>query len=145
MDESLPIVTAALICERVLIEKDDVVSAIRIFDRLVYVPPPAGIEPGVARIPFMFLVMLKRGNAASRNHEISVAIKPPSGNESRAMPEPLKVEFAGEDPDAGVNLQIGIQLTPSEEGLYWIELMIDGQLSARTPFRLFQQDAKSPT
>ena len=144
MDEPLPIVTAAVICERVLTEKDDVVSAIRIFDRLFYVPLPPGIDPGLGRIQFVFLVMLKRGDAPSRRHDITVVVESPSGKEARAMGEPaISIEFPGEDPDAGVNLQVGVALLPAEEGLHWVEMSIDGHLSSRTPFRLTRQETPS--
>ncbi len=139
MDDSFPLVTAALICERVLVEKDEVVSAIRVFDRVLYQVPPAPAKPAVACV---FFVALKLGDARQDTYEVRVIIRSPTGREVEPTKEvPMKVQFPTKDPDAGVNLHIGLALSPSEEGLYWIELLIDGQSRARTPLRLIRMRA----
>src|ERR1700682_2171974 len=127
MDETLPSVTAALICERVLTEKDDVLSAIRVFDRLMYMPLPADIGTADARLQFTYLVMLRRGFATESKYQVTVVIRAPSGREIHPTDTPLEIEFAGDDPDAGVNLQIGMRLKPSEEGPHWLGLTLNNR------------------
>jgi hypothetical protein len=137
VDDALPLVTAALICERVLVEKDEVVSAIRVFDRVFYqVSPP----PGQTGIVCTFLVVLKRGKASQDRYELRVIIRLPSGRESEPMKDiPITVEFPATEEDSGINLHIGFMLTPSEEGLHWIELLSGDRVLARTPLRLIQR------
>jgi hypothetical protein len=110
----------------------------------MFAPAPHGIDPRQVGIQFVYLVMLKRGLARSANHAVSITVTSPSGKELRPMgADPLAIEFVGDEPDAGVNLQIKIGLQPSEEGLYWLEVSIDGRASARTPFRLIRQETIS--
>lgn len=143
VEETLPIVTTALVCERVLIEKDEVISAIRVFDRLFYemptVPTPPDFRAGIA---FTLLVILKRGNARGSSYDLDVVIRSPSGKEGRPSVEgtPLRLEIPGDDPDSGANVQVGVVMTPSEDGLHWIEVNINSRLSARVPLRLIRRD-----
>jgi hypothetical protein len=143
MDEPLPIVTAALVCERVLVEKDEVISAIRIFDRLLYELPPTPTPPEFqAALAFSLLVILKRGDARGGSYDVDVVIRSPSGKEGRpaAASGPVKLVLPGDDPDSGANVQVGIFMTPSEDGLHWLEVKINGRLSARVPLRLIRRE-----
>jgi uncharacterized protein DUF6941 len=132
--DAFPLVTAALICERVLVEKDEVVSAIRVFDRVLYQVPPPPAKPAVVAVYF---VALKRGEAAEDAYDLRVIVRSPSGKEVEPTKEtPIKAQFPTRDPDAGVNLQIQFAISPSEEGLFWVELLINDSVRARTPLRM---------
>ena len=139
MEDSFPLVTAALICERVLVEKDEVVSAIRVFDRVLYQVPLPPAQPVVA---FVFFVALKLGDAKQDACTVRVIVRSPSGREVELTKDiPIEVQFPTKDPDAGVNLHFQFVLSPSEEGLYWAELLINNDVRARTPLRLIQMRA----
>jgi len=139
VDDSFPLVTAALICERVLVEKDEVVSAIRVFDRVLYQVPSPPAQPAVACV---FFVALKRGDTKEDAFDVRVIVRSPSGRAVEPKIEiPMKLQFPTKDPDAGVNLHIQLVLSPSEEGLYWMELLISDSVRARTPLRLIQMRA----
>ncbi len=132
--DAFPLVTGALICERVLIEKDEVISAIRIFDRVFYQVP---LPPAQPLVQLVFLIMLKRGDASLDAYDLRVVIRSPSGREvAPATETPLRVEFPTKDPDSGVNVHVTLALTPTEEGLYWFEVMMANQTRSRTPLRM---------
>ena len=94
MAEGRPYLAAAFLCERVLEDKDRVLSAIRIVDTFV-VPQQAGTIPADIRPGFSFTVLLsfKRSEGDSSNkHQATVRIHTPSGKplkiEGRDLPEP---------------------------------------------------------
>jgi len=141
MSKSLPLVAAAVLCERVLVEKDDVVSIVRVIDRVIWEPPPPGVAPELARIQIVCLLILKRGDSTGDEHNFELVLRTPSGKASRPSEGPLVFSLPSRDPDSGVNIQIGLALpTPTEDGLYWVEGHVDGQLIARMPLRLIRRE-----
>jgi hypothetical protein len=129
-DRHEPLVLATLLCEKVLEEKDGVLTAVRMFDRLLVAPP----EPGsVATVPIVLLIVLRNGTEVTREAAVGMRLVTPSG--SRGPREAYPVELAGE-PDAGVNLRVTLPLDASEEGLYWFEIDLDGIPVSRVPLRL---------
>jgi hypothetical protein len=102
MDNTGPFLTAAAICERVLQERDGVLSAIRIVDRITLTA--AGEVPEhLPEFPphnLTVLVSFKSGNARGR-HTVSFRVEKPSGEEGPALGE-FPVLFEGGE--RGVNL-----------------------------------------
>ena len=132
-----PFIGAALLCERVLEEKDGVLSAIRIVDRWTVPRPPAHSDEQIAALlsPVIF-VLLKAGEATG-SHTISVNMSSPNGDQDEGIAYPFELE--GED--RGINLVIPALLEIQQEGLYWFNVRIDGVLVTRIPLRVaWQQD-----
>lgn len=99
--ESGPYLIAALICEKVLQEKDGTISIIRIVDRITLNAPashsPETLPP--TQVSLSALIALKSGSARGR-HTVKWIVETPSGLK---LPEQfLPVLFEGED--RGVNL-----------------------------------------
>jgi hypothetical protein len=132
-----PFLAAALLCERVLTEQDGVVSLIRIVDRLTQtvVGPGAPAEMPPVRVDWQLVLIFKSGAARGRS-EVALQLEAPSGLKlgDRMV---LPVFFEGED--RGVQLIAGLQLDLREEGLYWIDVLLDGSLVTRVPFRVIYQ------
>lgn len=131
-----PHLAAAFLCEKVLQEKDGVVSAIRIVDRIIVTASgaqPPGQMPKV-NLTLTALIVFKSGNAKGSR---TVKIRPvmPSG---RALEEVLLPMFL-EGEDRGVNLIANIGLAASEEGLYWLDVFCDDDFVTRIPLRLVYQ------
>jgi hypothetical protein len=131
--ETGPFVTAATFCEKLLIEQDGVLSAIRLVDRLQITArgheAPEQLPEG-GKVKLTLLVALKSGDARGR-HAIAIRPQAPSGLN---LPEhSLDVMFEGED--RGVNLVIELELD-AIEGLYWFDVSCGVQLLTRVPLRL---------
>lgn len=134
-----PYLTAACFCERVLEEKDGVLSAIRIVDRVMI----QGLaQPGAEALPMppipislVALVNLKNG-AARGSRRLELNPRSPSGLKLPGVSMPVLLE--GED-DRGINLRLQVYLQAQEEGVYWFDVLLDGQQFTRMPLRVVYQ------
>lgn len=131
-----PFLAAALICEKVLQEKDNVFSVVRIIDRLTHTIQAPAMPADLPKISFQFVVFLsfKAGSARGR-HQIEVVSEAPSGQR-----KPLfntSALFEGED--RGHNLVVRTGMEFDAEGLYWFDVLVDGSLMSRMPFRIVYQ------
>jgi hypothetical protein len=140
-DKPRPYLTAALLCEKVLVETDGSVSAIRIADRVQLqmqgppgiglagiAMPPSGGDP-VAIFNISCLVALKSGPAVG-DYMLRLKFITPSGKE-QGTPIEQPVTLRGQD--QGQNCIIQIYIAAQEEGLYWIHVMLDDMELTRIP------------
>jgi hypothetical protein len=135
-ESSGPYLTAAVLCERVLQEKDEVISIIRMIDRLTVTVNAAGSPETMppAAVNFTALIALKSGSAKGRM-TVKWRTEIPSGLK---LPDQLfPVFFEGED--RGVNLVINLNMIAEQEGLYWFDVLLDEQLLTRIPLRILYQ------
>jgi len=131
-----PFLAAALLCENILEEKDGVLSAIRIVDRIIHGArgpnPPEDMPP--VPVNLRALISLKSGAARGR-FAVGIVLEKPSGQREPAVEIPVLLE--GED--RGANLNIALAFQAELEGLYWFEVQLDGQPITRMPLRLIYQ------
>lgn len=136
MPDTGPYIQTACICEKVLLEQDGVLSAIRIIDRtIVNVPanlPPEAIPP--LQLSHTLLICLKSGEARG-SFSLHLSVEQPSGIR---MPEQILPVFL-EGEDRGVNLVIPMQLQLQQPGLYWFDLRLEDERLTRIPFRVIVQ------
>ena len=134
MNGTGPYLAAALICERVLQEQDGVVSAVRIIDRVAFIAEPDGtpIQPVQ---PIVFLIQLKSGSARGR-YALTLRMEKPSGEEVPLI-DGAPVFLEGED--RGVNVILNAGFEPDQEGLYWFDLLFEGERVTRIPLRAIYQ------
>lgn len=132
-----PYLAAALLCERLLVEKDEVASAIRIIDRInrtaVGASPPERMEPFDYEVT---LVVILKAGWAHGSHPLRITLVTPQG-ESRGILNQT-VFFEG-DEDRGVNVVGRIVIRLEMEGIYWFEVRLgenDGKLLTRIPLRV---------
>lgn len=130
-----PFIGAALLCERVLEEKDGVLSAIRIVDRWTVPRPPVHNNEQIAALLRPVIVVVPKAGEATGSHMISVNMSSPNGDEDEGTTYPFELE--GED--RGVNLVVPTLLEIQQEGLYWFNVRIDGALGTRIPLRIAWQ------
>lgn len=117
-----PYVKAAFLCEQVIEGKDNVLSFIRVVDKVTHtvIGPvaPADMPPFVHRLKMV--VMLVAGDSLGR-YDVRVDIRDPSGLSKRGPS--LSVEFS--QPVSGHNLIGDLELRLEREGPYWIEVFFD--------------------
>jgi hypothetical protein len=137
-----PYLIAAVICEKILEERDGVKSAIRMVDRLtrtVVAPsPPAQMEP--FEYEFALLVRFKAG-AARGPYELMVRLTKPSGESPPPMRDTL--HFEGED-DRGVDVNAGMRIKFDETGVYWFDVYLADTRITRVPFRVVYTPRVAP-
>jgi hypothetical protein len=131
-----PYLTAALLCEKVLQEKDGIVSAIRIVDRIIATAQGSGLPEQMPPLPVnvTVLIMLKSGEVQG-SHTIKIQQVAPSGFRSPEMSWPIFLEGN----DRGVNLIVQISFQANEQGLYWFDVYFKQDLLTRMPLRVVYQ------
>jgi hypothetical protein len=131
-----PFLTAALICERVLEEKDGVLSVVRIIDQLTHtiIGPSLPAELPVVPYDLTFLITFKAGRARGR-HDLTLMMEDPSGDKRQVISQSVQME--GEN--RGTNLVLKGKIEFKLEGLYWFDVLLENRLITRMPFKLMYQ------
>lgn len=134
-----PYLSYAVLCEKVLHERDNVMSLIRIVDRITTQVVGPGLLEEMPPIPvnLMLAIALKAGSARGRG-TVRVRIIEPSGLQSGEELQ-LPVLFEGEE--RGVSLGVNVALVARTEGIYWFEVRLgdSGRVLTRVPLRILYQ------
>lgn len=129
-----PYLSAALLCEKVLVEQDGGKSAIRIIDRVTRTAsgpsPPKVMEPFDYEVKL--LIRLKSGQARGP-YPLRVSLVKPSGEIAGPLQE--TIYFEDED-DRGVDVIGNIMIKFDREGIYWFDIYLKEVLLTRIPFRV---------
>lgn len=137
-----PYVQVAAFCEKVLQEKDNVVSAIRLVDRFIATAqspdPPEKMPPFAVNVTA--LVSLKAGVARGR-YKVSLRGMKPSRLPMSPVVE-LPVHFDGGD-NRGQNLIININFKAEEEGIYWFDVVFGDRVLTRMPLEILYQPIRT--
>lgn len=134
-----PFLQAAFFCEKVLQEKDGVMSAIRLVDRFTLASSAEGapdLMPPI-NVGVSILIAFKSGDIRGK-WELKVRPTTPSGQEMPGFVGPLL--FEGDERGATVIIQYG--LTAKEEGIYWFDVMLNNKLITKMPLRIIYQKTK---
>lgn len=133
-----PYVTMAVFCEKILEEKDGLLSVIRVVDRINIAPAgpdaPAQMPPIPLQLPA--LLSFKSGFVRAKC-QVHLRAESPSGKETTVASFPAF--FEGDD--RGVNLILNLVFQAEEEGLYWFSVYIEEDLVTRIPLRILYQYA----
>ncbi len=135
MSNTRPFVGAALVCEKVLHEKDGVLSVIRMVDTF-YVEPLKQNVPGVVEgVELTALAMLKSGDVKGES-EISFKFRTPQGITIDA-PQKFPVLLNGGEHGANVIMRFNLPVPDaSAYGLYWFDVLWNGDVLTSVPFKL---------
>jgi hypothetical protein len=125
-------------CEKVLVEKDDSISIVRIADKFEYemIGAPQGVRP---LIPIQGLVRLTSG-AVTGEHIIKVVGENPAGSRRELYQQPLN--FLGKDHTQ--NFIMNITLGAQDDGLYWFDILFDDELLGRVPLMIMPLSRQTP-
>lgn len=132
-----PYLSAAVICEKVLQEKDGVASVIRIVDRFILTASgpvtPEKMPP--MNVQFTAFLSFKSG-VAKGSYTVKLVAKDergqPIGSEGL-----FPVFFEGDD--RGANVIVNMNLRVERDGLYWFDVLIGDRLMTRIPIRVVYQ------
>jgi len=137
MNPEGPYVSVAAICEKVLSEKDGLVSCIRFVDILnlnIHKEKPE--EPTGVRFAVNAFIAFKSGSFVGTKQCVLRLVTPSgkTGKLSAGAPKGYPVIFKGEG--QGYNLILTIEIPASENGLYWFDVMLDDEVYTRIPLRI---------
>lgn len=129
-----PFLQMAVLCERVLQEKDGVLSLIRIVDRFWVPGTQREMQP--SPIQFTAAILFKSGFAEGKYF---IRLRPHTPSGKMLAEQEFPVLFEGADRGVGVVAQMG--LIAEEEGLYWIDVLLQETVVTRMPLRVLYQRA----
>lgn len=117
-----PYLNSAFICEKVLQERDGVMSAIRMIDRLTHAIPGGNVDV-MAPFPYQFNLLLgfKSGEALG-NYQVSIQPIKPEGEE-KMQPATYTVNFEA-PADRGVGICALMQVQFDVPGLWWFDIYL---------------------
>lgn len=125
-----PYLAVAVLCEKILEEKDGVHSLIRIVDRVSFRGEMPSMPPN--QLSLMLAIFLRSG-VFRGTAQLEIEPITPSGKPMPAMR--LPVLFEGDD-DRGVAVALQLQFVATEEGLYWFDIKLADMLLTRVPLRV---------
>lgn len=133
-----PYLKLGAICERILEEKDGVLSLIRIVDRFTITitgkePPdqlPHVVKP-------LTIIMGWVGGLGS--HEAAFNIISPGGETQRS---PQSWSFTLDAINRGHNIIVTLPVRIAKAGVYWIEFILNDQVKSRIPFQVLYERQK---
>lgn len=137
---ALPFLSVAAICERAITEKDDVLSMIRIVDRVTVTGegPEAPAEMPTVRLNPTIVLAFKGGDAVGA-HTVQVEFESPEGESvlpTREFP------IALDRPESGAAIVLQATLELSKVGTYWVAVSVDGQLMTKLPYEILYAQAQ---
>lgn len=129
-----PHLVSAVICEKVLEEKDGVKTAVRMVDRFTQTMSTTG--SGSETVPplerdLMLLIRFKKGEAGDK-HELKLDMINPDGTSSGQMSHTLVFEGGA---DRGIDLVSHLSIRFDRDGVYWIDVYVDEIRVTRIPMR----------
>lgn len=134
-----PSLRIAALCERVLEEKDEALSLIRLVDRLIITAEgtdvPAELPPG--QVPLTALMSWINGLG---NYEAKIRIELPDGNSFESPTLPFYLDSL----DKVHNLIVRLVLPVRRQGIYWFNFVLDGETKSRVPLRVIYQRKQLP-
>lgn len=128
---------AAVLCERVLEEKDGTLTAVRIIDRLT-MSSVGSRDPDAVTVvapATLALLVIFRYAKADREYEIALALEEPGGKRQELKP-PGRLMPGGAT--NGANFIGRVTFVPKKLGLYRFYVTIDGDRVAAVPLAVVE-------
>jgi hypothetical protein len=134
-----PYIIAALLCEKILEEKDGSLTIVRIADRIEWeivgagqTPAAQGIRPTIS---ITGLLSLKSGPVKGE-FPVQIKVVKPNGE---LMKEVFSCSIKLLGGDHGQNTIINISLAAEQEGLHWFDVYFDDDLLTRIPLMVVKR------
>jgi len=128
-----PWVAAATICEKLLQERDNVLSIIRMVDVFNVPKPPT--PDAILHLPLTGIVAFRSGGVKGTR---AVRVYGVSPIRKRKKILDVKVEFLGGN--SGSNIRLDIIFAVKSEGQHWLDVYVDKLLVTRVPVMIVFQE-----
>jgi len=133
-----PFVQCACLCDNIIEGTDKTWSLIRLVDRFTVQPlesAPPGMRP---TLDLHMFIAFKSGDYRG-SAEISIAMRTPGEKVAKAGDgHKWPVLFNGDE--HGVNFSITMAFMPKTYGLYWCDVLCNGQHMTSIPFKLVRAE-----
>ncbi|MBI1893239.1 MAG: hypothetical protein HYS14_03895 [Candidatus Rokubacteria bacterium] len=129
-----PFLSSALFCEKLLVEQDNVKSAIRIVD--VVTMTAEGPDPPKEMAPFVYegsMLMRFIAGAARGRYELGMTIVNPDSTSRERIAR--DIEF-GDQPEQGLDVVTSLKIRFAMPGTYWFRIDLNGTQITQIPMRV---------
>jgi len=131
-----PYLGMAILCERVLQEKDNVLSAIRIVDKIIQTAiGPDSLEMMPPVTINLFAIISFKSGASGGKYNFKLVPTTPSNEKMQEYSIPLVLEKNGKS----ANVIINLNLLVKEEGLYWFDVSLNDEFVTKIPLHIEYQ------
>ena len=120
-----PLIAHAVLCEKVLVETDGVLTLVRVVDQL-------NVAPGSPAIVRLYLVLGFKSETDAEQLGLKVRMQHPDGHEDPMLGFDLDLAGSG----GGSTLFVRLALSLTERGLYWFNVRLSDLVVARVPLRI---------
>ncbi len=132
--KTIPLLAAAIVCENILTETENVQSAIRIVDHVTLPHAGAPTKGMGIQLPLMLFLAFKVGDNSGGEREMTWELVSPSGKKNEL--KPMTLHFAKDTPNAGYTIRANVVLKYEKEGVYWYNIYVEGSLITRIPIKV---------
>ncbi|HLJ16444.1 MAG TPA: hypothetical protein VKV15_18235 [Bryobacteraceae bacterium] len=133
---------SAFICDRVLCEQDHVFSAIRIVDVFFCPPLIPNVPPERQVIGIAIVILGKFLPGTDSSHRVQLQLLRPDGDITTIGEETVvKVTSSVAAAAGGFTMCGPVGVIPTQMGLHYLQVLLDGEEATRTPFTLVPQTA----
>jgi hypothetical protein len=133
-----PYLKYGVICERVMQEKDDVISLIRIVDKFTITitgrEPPDQLPEAVK---VFTIVMCWAGGLGT--HEATFNIQTPGGE---VQPSPQSWSFNLDALNRSHSIIVTLPVRITKPGIYWVQFVLNSEVKSRIPFQVLYERQK---
>jgi len=140
--KTLPLVGAAVLCDQVLLEKDDTPTVVRITNKMIVqglgIDPPEDMPEGLVEVT-VFLVL--RAGGAIGPHTIQLRLQHP---DNRFGPRGFRLPIVFATPAQEARITIHARLRVRLPGHHWIDVLCDGARLTRIPLEVEYQRVVEP-
>lgn len=126
-----PYVSIATFCEKYIEDKSNVLSLIRLVDRLQITGSSEEMPP---HIPDWYLVLVLKSGSTKGTYQISIQVEEPSGLTQPGDKIFVPVHFEGGN--RGVQIITKIAFPLKMPGIYWFKVMIGDILLTQIPLEV---------
>lgn len=133
MAKPKPLVQIATLCESVITEQDKVASIIRVIDTVYLQRPPNLAKDQLLAVQLKIFVALKSGDVTGE-FDLELRLRTPSGKTGEG--KKWHVLFLGNE--SGATARVDFTLPVKEFGLYWYEVVFEGEVLTSIPIKLVE-------
>ncbi|HTX38633.1 MAG TPA: hypothetical protein VME43_26590 [Bryobacteraceae bacterium] len=127
-----------LICEKILVEKDEVPSAIRLADTFCFRKnPERPEETPIVLVNGFFMIRFVPNAPIEHSLELRL-VRPDGETQTIGGPNDARAEVRTPDTPIGFNAPFGFGLRAREPGIYYVTALLDGAEVAKAGFSLIE-------
>lgn len=130
-----PHLKLGVVCERVLEEKDNVLSLIRVVDKFVITFTGKELPDQLPEGTTTLTIVMSWVGGLGR-HEATFDITSPGGGTQRS---PRSWSFNLDSLNRGHNIVVTLPVKITKPGLYWVEFILNGKVKGRIPFQVLYE------